>query len=199
MLISNIELEHSFLYRSIAILGAADVAVAVAAAEAGMAIDVAVIDAMVVAVIVAADAVLFASALPAPARQKHFRCPEQGSEPEVAVATSQIPLTNADRANAVSVVDMGLASAAGMNYIRPPPGEWAFGFPRWEEQRVYRQLKWLKSSAFSAYPAYFADGEDHELLLSLHYDVCLEVCWRPSPRLWDLKRHGEYQRPGYGH
>lgn len=157
MLISSIELNRHFLNWSIAVPGAADGAVAVAAPVAKMTIDAVVIDAMGVAVIVAVDAVLFASALPAPVRQKHFHCPEQGSEPEVAAVTSQIPVTNVDRASAVAVVDMGLASAAGMNYIRPPSGAWASGFPRWEEQRVFRRLKWLKSSAFSACPAYFAD------------------------------------------
>ena len=154
MLISSIELNRHFLNWSIAIPGAADGAVAVAAPVSKMTIDAVV---MGVAVIVAVDAVLFASALPAPVRQKHFHCPEQGSEPEVAAVTSQIPVTNVDRAIAVAVVDMGLASAAGMNYIRPPSGAWASGFPRWEEQRVFRRLKWLKSSAFSACPAYFAD------------------------------------------
>lgn len=200
MLTSNIELDRHFLYQSIAIPGAADVVAAVADPVANITIDsVVVIDAMVVAVIVAADAVLFVSALPAPVRQKHFHCPELGSEPEVAAETSQIPVTNVDRASAVAVVNMGLASAAGMNYIRLPSGAWASGFPLWEEQRVFRRLKWLKSSAFSACPVYFADLEDHELLLNLYYGVCLEVCWSPSPRLWGLKRHGEYQRPGYGH
>lgn len=130
---------------------------AVAAAVAAMAIDFAVIDAMAVAVVVAADAVLFASALYAPVRQKHFHCPEQGPEPEVAAVTSQIPVTNVDRASVASVVDMGLRSAAGMNYIRPPSGAYAFGFPRWEEQRLFRRLTCLKTSAFSACPAYFAD------------------------------------------
>lgn len=157
MLISNIELDRHFLCRSIAIPGAADVAVAVAAPVAKMTIDVVVIDALGVAVIVAADAVLFASALPAPVQQKHFHCPEQGSEPEAAAVTSQIPVTNVDRASAVAAVDMGLVSAAGMNYIQPPSGAWASGFPLWEEQRVFRRLKWLKSSAFSACLAYFAD------------------------------------------
>lgn len=157
MLISNIELDRHFLYWSIAIPGAADGVVAVAAPVAKMTIDAVGIDAMGVAVIVAADAVLFASALPAPVRQKHFHCPEQGSEPEVATVTSQIPMTNVDRASAVAVVDMRLASAAGMDYIRSPSGAWASAFPRWEEQRVFRRLKWLKSSAFSACPAYFAD------------------------------------------
>jgi len=129
MLISNIQLDRHFLCGSIAIPGAGDVPVAVAAPVAKMTIDVAVIDAMGVAVIVAADAVLFASALPAPVRQKHFHCPGQGSEPEVAAVTSQIPETNVDRASAVAAVDMGLASAAGMNYIQPPSGAWASGFP----------------------------------------------------------------------
>lgn len=107
MLSSNIELDRNFLCRAIAILGADDVAVAVAAPVAKMTIDVVVIVAMGVAVIVAADAVLFASALPAPVRQKHFHCPEQGSEPEVAAVTSQISVTNVDRASAVAGVDMG--------------------------------------------------------------------------------------------
>lgn len=157
MLSSNIELDRNFLCGAIAILGADDVAVAVAAPVAKMTIDVVVIVAMGVAVIVAADAVLFASALPAPVRQKHFHCPEQGSEPEVAAVTSQIPVKNVDRASAVAAVDMGLASAAGMNHIQPPSGAWASGFPLWEEQSMFRRLEWLKSSAFSACLAYFAD------------------------------------------
>lgn len=128
----------------------------VAAAVAAMLIAVVVIIAMGVAVIVAVDAVPFASALLAPARQKHFHCPERGSGPEVAAVIFQIPVTNADRASAAAV-RMDRASAEGMNYIRPPSGAWAFDFPRWEEQKVFRPLKWLTSSVFSAGPAYFAD------------------------------------------
>lgn len=156
-LTSHMELERKFLYRSIAIPEAADVAVVVVgAAVAAMVIAVVVIAAVGVAVIAAVDAVLFASALLAPVRQKHFHCPEQGSEPEAAVGTFQISVTNAGRASAAAV-DMDRASAEGMNYIRPPSGEWASDFPRWEGQRVFRRLKWLTSSAFSACPAYFAD------------------------------------------
>lgn len=127
-----------------------------AAAVAAMVIAAVVIVVMGVAVIVAVDVVLFASALPAPVRQKHFHCPEQESEPEAAAVTFQIRVTNADWASAAAE-DMDRASAGGMNYIRPPSGEWAFDFPRLEEQRAFRQLKWLTSSVFSAYPAYFAD------------------------------------------
>lgn len=155
-LISHIELEPRIPYRSIAIPEAADVAVVVAAAVSAMVVAVVVMAVVGVVVIAAVYAVLFASALPAPVRQKRFHCLEQGPEPEAAAVTFQIPVTNAHRASAAAV-DMDRASAEGMNYIRPPSGEWAFDFPRWEGQRVSRRLKCLTSSAFSVCPAYFAD------------------------------------------
>lgn len=126
---NHIELESSFSDRSIAIPEATDVVVVLAAAVAAMVVAAVVIDAMGVAVIVAVDVVLFASALPVPVRQKRFHCPEQEPEPEAAAVTFQIRVTNADLASDAAQ-DMDRAYAGGMNCIRPACGEWAFAFPR---------------------------------------------------------------------